>query len=870
MQAHLSAWGNHFSYVQRTTDGRVVALWPLNPDLITVRRNEITTELEYEFRHPKIPRVFSRKEVFHIPGFGYNGLVGKSPITLAREAIGLGLAEEEFGARFFGEGTHPSVVIKHPKKLGDGHKNLRESLGSAFSGLGKSHRMMLLEDNMTIDNISIAPEEAQFLSSRKFQIPEICRFWRMPPHMVADLERATFSNIEHQGIEFVVHTLGPWLSLIEAELGHYFLLPEERKEFYFEFMVEKFLRGDIKTRYEAYNIGRNAGWISADEIREKENMSPMANGLGKIYVVGAGVQNLEFIKDKPEPPAPPPALVPKPEEEPATVEKVKALFTSLKLEINGFLKASSDEHFTLFREMWAFIQQSVGSKPSEGLLLLTQGLKDDITAIKADIKDNGFDEKKALQRDNELAKKVDETFTKLEGDRVKRDGKLLAEFQVHREGNVGILAKIKEDNEKDKTTINQAIRGLSESIDTLRANSTISNSEIKLHMDSVNESVSKQITEVTNAQENNGKVLDGIVSEVKEVVKSGGVVAEESLIAMLQKVEALRESDTKDKTVIGKALKQLSNEVGEIRVDKELSDGEKKLQVDALQEEMVKLIGKVSKEQKGYTEEIAKLKVEMGNNHVDVNTIVDGVNGVLASELAKLNKDQGKRIDKLLSDAAEERRLQEERTSEVISRLEGTIKDVREEVVGLKGDQEAHGDEVTQLEGVISILEGQYNELISGRSVVDRNGIISQYTPLIQDAVQMVLNRESIAVKRAVKKFATDKDKLGEWLEDFYRNLPEFIHLKLDRVFSSFLVAMMGAMGDEVVLGRLTQDWIRGYVKKHTEFSLNRLKGVSGNEDPLAVEVVLDEWYANRAMQVAVDETNEMCARVDQYQGEQK
>ena len=299
VMAHLAAWGNHFSYVERDSRGIRNALWPMFPEHMRIRRNEKTSELEYVFHPPRgVEKVYTSWEIFHVPGWGYNGLVGKSPITLAREAIGLGLAQEEFGARFYGDGTHPGLVAIHPgSPKNETMVNLREALLTQVGGLGKSHRLLMLQDNMKLENISINPVDAEFIVSRKLQLQEVCRFYRMPPHMIADLDRATFSNIEHQSIEFVVHTLGPWLNLLESEFSFFFLTPEERQYYYFEFLVDKFLRGDIKSRYAAYQIARNAGWMNADEIRKKENMDPMEGGLGKIYTVNAGVQSLSWLTD---------------------------------------------------------------------------------------------------------------------------------------------------------------------------------------------------------------------------------------------------------------------------------------------------------------------------------------------------------------------------------------------------------------------------------------------------------------------------------------------------------------------------------------------------------------------------------------------
>lgn len=245
--------------------------------------------------------------MLHIPGFGFNGLVGLSPIAVARQAIGLGLAAEEFGARFFGNGTNLGGVVKHPGKLSDqAAKNLRSSINETYSGLGQSHRVMLLEEGMDFVKVGIPPEDAQFLETRKFQVEEIARIFRVPPHMIGELSRATFNNIEHQSIEFVVHTIRPWLVRWEQVMKWKLFLPSERKSFFAEFVVDGLLRGDIKNRYAAYAIGRQNGWLSADDIREMENLNPLPDGQGQIYLVNG---NMVPINQAQTPKAPDPAAM---------------------------------------------------------------------------------------------------------------------------------------------------------------------------------------------------------------------------------------------------------------------------------------------------------------------------------------------------------------------------------------------------------------------------------------------------------------------------------------------------------------------------------------------------------------------------------
>ena len=275
LQGHLATWGNAYCVVVRDGNNRVRELLPIPPNVVSVSREK--RGLVY-----KINGTETSWEILHIPGLGFDGVKGYSVIGMAREAIGLGLAAEEFGSRFFGEGTHPGAVVNHPGKLSDdAHRRLKTSLQKAHSGLGKSHRMMLLEEGMKLENIGIPPEDAQFIETRKFQRTEIYSIYRIPPHLIGDSEKSTSwgSGIEQQSIGFVVYTIRPWLVLWEQELGRVLLSDTDRKSgFFIEHRVDGLLRGDIKSRYDAYAVGRQNGWLSANDIRSMENMNPIENG----------------------------------------------------------------------------------------------------------------------------------------------------------------------------------------------------------------------------------------------------------------------------------------------------------------------------------------------------------------------------------------------------------------------------------------------------------------------------------------------------------------------------------------------------------------------------------------------------------------
>lgn len=287
LMGHILLWGNAYAEIEYNNAGQVIGLWPLRPDRTWPERNAETKQIQYRTALTDgTQAVLPFDKVLHIAGLGYDGLIGYSPIHLAREAVGLAIATEKFGATFFGNGTNVGGVAKHPGKLSEqGSKNLRQSINETYAGLGNSHRVMLLEEGMTFEKVGIPPEDAQFLQTRQFQLNEISRIFRVPPHMIGDLSRATFSNVEQQSIDFVVHTIRPWLVRLEQAVKFKLFTPSERRRFFAEFLVDGLLRGDIKSRYEAYSIGRQNGWLSADDVRELENMNPLPDGTGKVYLV---------------------------------------------------------------------------------------------------------------------------------------------------------------------------------------------------------------------------------------------------------------------------------------------------------------------------------------------------------------------------------------------------------------------------------------------------------------------------------------------------------------------------------------------------------------------------------------------------------
>ena len=293
MLAHLLLWGNAYCQIIRSGRSQILGLYPLLPDRMEVDRDSAGT-LTYTYSTGSGQTVKLRPEdVLHIPGLGFDGIMGYSPIALEKNAIGLGLAAEEYGSKFFSNGARPSGILTHPNTVKD-PKKLRDSWNAAYGGSNNSGRVAVLEENMSYTPISMPNSEAQFLETRKFQVSEICRIYRVPPHMVGDLEHATFSNIEHQSISFAVHTIRPWVVRLEQAMNRALFSDKEKGIFYVRFNMDGLMRGDYKSRMEGYAIGRQNGWMSANDIRELENLDriPAEDG-GDLYLINGNMLPLQ-------------------------------------------------------------------------------------------------------------------------------------------------------------------------------------------------------------------------------------------------------------------------------------------------------------------------------------------------------------------------------------------------------------------------------------------------------------------------------------------------------------------------------------------------------------------------------------------------
>lgn len=310
LMGHLLLYGNAYAQIIRNARGEVVGLYPLMPNKMTVDRDSagrlyylytrgsddspVDTETGQVYLPPE--------QVLHIPGLGYDGIVGYSPLAMAKNAVGLAIATEEYGAKFFANGAAPGGVLEHPGTIKDPQR-VKDSWNAAYQGSGNAHRIAVLEEGMKYQPIGISPEQAQFLETRKFQINEIARIYRVPPHMVGDLEKSSFSNIEQQSLEFVKYTLDPWICRWEQALKRRLFTEEEKQEYFVKFNVDGLLRGDYQSRMNGYAVARQNGWMSANDIRELENLDriPAEEG-GDLYLVNGSMTKLAdagaFAKQK--------------------------------------------------------------------------------------------------------------------------------------------------------------------------------------------------------------------------------------------------------------------------------------------------------------------------------------------------------------------------------------------------------------------------------------------------------------------------------------------------------------------------------------------------------------------------------------------
>lgn len=302
VMTHLLLWGNAYAQIVRDGKNGVLGLYPLLPENVEMDRDE-SGKLYYIY-HAYTDEVpgekdkdiyFRREEILHIPALGFNGLVGFSPIAMMKNSLGSAIAVNRYGSSFFKNGAQPVGVLEHPGELKDPQK-IRDRWMDTYGGANNAHKIAVLEEGIHYKPISLPPEDSQFLDTKEFDVEEICRIFRVPPHLVQDLRRSSFNNIEHQGISYVQYTLMPWLELLEQSIIKDVLVGDEQDNYYPKFNVDGLLRGDYESRMRGYATGFANGFLSPNDIRKLENMDPIPDELGgNVYVANGSYVKLQDI-----------------------------------------------------------------------------------------------------------------------------------------------------------------------------------------------------------------------------------------------------------------------------------------------------------------------------------------------------------------------------------------------------------------------------------------------------------------------------------------------------------------------------------------------------------------------------------------------
>lgn len=305
LMAHLCLWGNAYCSIERDGAGTVVALWPLRPSDMVRIEPSLSGGLIYTYNLPRGGGLtqIAQRDILHIRGLSPDGIRGYSPIHLHRESLGLAMAAEEFGARFFGNQARPGGVLQTKSRLSPkGAANLKESWEEAHRGLTNAHRIAILEEGVEWKAIGLPPNDAQWMETRQFQLNETSRIFRVPPHKISDLNRATYSNVDKQEQMYKGDSLEPWLVRIEEQIHLSTFTAQERRRYYPEFLMDAQWRADIQTRYAAYARGKQWGWLSTNDIREMENMNPIADGddyWQPVNMVPVGAESVAPVAEQP-------------------------------------------------------------------------------------------------------------------------------------------------------------------------------------------------------------------------------------------------------------------------------------------------------------------------------------------------------------------------------------------------------------------------------------------------------------------------------------------------------------------------------------------------------------------------------------------
>ena len=299
LQMHVLLAGNGYAEIEFDGAGRVVSLWPLNPHYVHPERRKESGELVYRVEHPdpnNPAKYLPAWAVLHIAGLGYDGIQGYSVVHIARESLGLSIAQEEYASSMYGNGAMPGGILSTDVKLKpEAVQNLRSSWSDEHQGLSNAHRVAILHSGLKWTPMQMNAQEIDFINGRMFQLAEVARWLNIPPHLLRDLSRSTNNNIEYQGGEYVKYTMLPWMVRWEQEITRKLLWNFKNQHVRFD--ADTLLRGDFLTRMQGWKTARDAGFVSANDIRFKENMNPIPGDLGNFYLVPANfiaAQQLEL------------------------------------------------------------------------------------------------------------------------------------------------------------------------------------------------------------------------------------------------------------------------------------------------------------------------------------------------------------------------------------------------------------------------------------------------------------------------------------------------------------------------------------------------------------------------------------------------
>ena len=296
--ANMLIYGRGYAEAVRNNAGQIVQMWNITTPYVRVRRNSETQELEYVVTPSGKEQFILRKDqIFRVDWFSMDALNAFRPLELAQNAIGLGEAAEEFASDYFKNGANVGGIIEYPDVMeGDQLEQYKKDTKKEYSGLSNAARLLFLEQGSKFQKVTDSPQESQMLETRKFQVEEIARFYNVPLHMIGDLDHATFSNIEQMSLNYVIYTLRPYLVRIERAITAQLLMPQEQTLYFPKFSVEGLLRGDYKSRMDGYAVARQNGWMSANDIRELEDMDriPPEQG-GDAYLANGNLRSLEKL-----------------------------------------------------------------------------------------------------------------------------------------------------------------------------------------------------------------------------------------------------------------------------------------------------------------------------------------------------------------------------------------------------------------------------------------------------------------------------------------------------------------------------------------------------------------------------------------------